>query len=154
MIDKTTVETLVNEAISNKPELFSGSVLVKRGNIIFVFLDSDQAVLIEDCATVSKYVESHLNREKEDFELTVSSFGADQPLQKIRQYRKHLGKEVTVKTITKEIYKGKMIELDTDGITLELKPLKKKEIVKPLKLDFAIIAETRLILNFNQHKIE
>ena len=91
MIDKNKIEDLVAEAINTlekKDEVFVGAILVKPNNTIHVFIDSDTSVSIDDCVKVSKYVEKHLDRDEEDFELNVSSFGLDQALILPRQYIK------------------------------------------------------------------
>lgn len=49
---------------------------VSKDNDIMVFITREGgSVCIDDCVELSRYIESRLDREKEDFSLTVSSTG-------------------------------------------------------------------------------
>ena len=54
--------------------------------------------------SVSRNIEHNLDREKEDFELSVSSPGLDQPFVVPQQYLKNIGRKISA--ITKEKYKN------------------------------------------------
>lgn len=95
MIDKELIANKVAETIAGTDQ-FIVSIQVKPGNIIEIVLDSDTNMSIDDCVKVSRAVESSLDRENEDFELSVFSAGLSEPLQIERQYKKHLGKEIEV----------------------------------------------------------
>ena len=73
---------------------------------------------IDDCADLSRAIEEELDRETEDFELTVTSAGIGQPLKLPRQYKKLIGSpvEVVLKNGTKII--AKLHDADNDTITL------------------------------------
>ena len=43
---------------------------------------------------LSRYIESKLNREEEDYELEVGSAGIGQPVKVLQQYYIHIGQEV------------------------------------------------------------
>ena len=73
MISKDEVTQWVLEAIQDT-DLFITEVKVKKGNVIYVFLDGDHGVSVDACSKVSRYVENKLDRTKDDFELNVSSF--------------------------------------------------------------------------------
>ena len=70
---------------------------ISADNRISVFIDSLKGININDCAVLSRLLEDQLDREKEDFELTVSSAGLDQPFIVIEQYKKNIGKQIKVK---------------------------------------------------------
>ena len=57
-------------------------------------IDHAEGVWIEDCVELSRFIESKLNREEEDFELEVGSAGIGQPFKVLQQYKNHVGKEV------------------------------------------------------------
>lgn len=95
MIDKNVIRQLVEEKLAPS-ELFLVDVEVKAGNLIVVEIDSDEAVSIDDCAALSRYLEEHLDREKEDFELEVGSAGITSPFKVLRQYVKNIGNEVEI----------------------------------------------------------
>uniref|UniRef100_UPI003FEFCCEA ribosome assembly cofactor RimP n=1 Tax=Bacteroides eggerthii TaxID=28111 RepID=UPI003FEFCCEA len=65
-------------------------------DMIVVEIDHNEGVWIEDCVELSRYIESRLNREDEDYELEVGSAGIGQPFKVLQQYVNHIGKEVEV----------------------------------------------------------
>ena len=95
MIKRTYIQSLVLEHLQDTDK-FLVQVMVKPANKILVFIDSDTNVTIADCVSLSRFIESKLDRETEDFELSVSSSGLDQPLLILRQYIKNLNKLVEV----------------------------------------------------------
>lgn len=64
-----------------------------------IVLDGDQGVSIEVCALISRKVGYFLEQDEvieEEYNLQVSSPGADAPFTDIRQYYKNVGREVKV----------------------------------------------------------
>ena len=66
-----------------------------------VEIDHKDGVWIEDCVDLSRFIESRLNRDAEDFELEVGSAGIGQPFKVLQQYINHIGEEVEV--LTKDV---------------------------------------------------
>jgi ribosome maturation factor RimP len=54
-------------SILKEPTGSGVEVYVKPGNRILIFIDSDTSVLIDHCISLSRFIESHLDRDKEDF---------------------------------------------------------------------------------------
>ncbi len=77
-------------------DLFVVGVKVSPANEIELLIDSDTSVGIDSCVALSRAIEASLDREKEDFSLTVASAGIGQPLKVYRQYKKLIGKPVEV----------------------------------------------------------
>ncbi len=77
-------------------DMFLVEVAVSPANEIEVVLDGDANVGIDACVEASRAIEAVLDREQEDFELTVTSAGIGRPLKLPRQYVKLLGKSVEV----------------------------------------------------------
>lgn len=98
MIEKYVVEKLVAEWLEGK-EYFMTDLTVGADARIVVEIDHADGVWIEDCVDLSRYIESHLDRDAEDFELEVGSAGIGQPFKVHRQYEIHLGDEVEVLTL-------------------------------------------------------
>ncbi|MFA7117077.1 MAG: hypothetical protein WC140_07620 [Bacteroidales bacterium] len=73
MIAKETIENILKDyLIENKLELVS--IKINQANNIKVFFTAlDRNIDIQDCSTMSKFIEKHLDRDKEDFSLTISS---------------------------------------------------------------------------------
>ena len=66
------------------------------GNEIELTIDSDTSVGIDACVALSRAVEADLDRDAEDFSLTVTSAGIGSELRTLRQYRKLVGRPVEV----------------------------------------------------------
>lgn len=109
-----------------------GFFLVKAevigANRIEVEVDHDsEPVDIDTIVALTKHIEAGLDREKEDFELEVSSAGLTTPLVGVRRYRKFIGKELEVllKKGVKE--KGVLVSADEEGFVLEVIRMEKPE---------------------------
>ena len=104
MIEKNVVKKLVEEWLQDK-EYFLVSVEISPDNRIVVVIDHADGVWIEDCVALSRYIEEHLSRDEEDYELEVGSAGLGQPFKVPQQYINFVGKEVEV--------------LDADGVKVK-----------------------------------
>jgi len=119
MIDKLAVTKIVEDFLSSSDN-YLVSVEVKPDNTIVITIDNDQSVSIDDCIALSSYVESKLDREKEDYALEVSSAGLGQAFKIQRQYRKHVGKEIEVLTRSGNKYIGILKAVDEEKIVLTI----------------------------------
>ena len=79
-----------------KNDLFLVDIIISNDNDIEITIDSLNGITIDNCTDISRLVEANYNREEEDFSLTVTSAGLDQPLKVAKQYEKFTGKEVEV----------------------------------------------------------
>ncbi len=131
---------------------FLVEVKVKPVNIIYVFIDSDTQVTIDDCVDLSKHIESQYDRDMEDFELNVSSAGLDQPFKLLRQYLKHIDKTVDVKLKDGKKIRGILVECNENNLIiqpLKTKKNRKKEGPDRLTISMADIKETKAVISFN-----
>ena len=128
---------------------FLVEVLIKPGNRVYVFIDGDHGVTIDDCVRVSRMLESNLDREVEDYELNVSSAGADQPLRMPRQYQKNIGRSLHIKLDEPNELRGKLLSTNDQGITILTEGDKKKKITpSEIYLDYISIVEAKVIISF------
>ena len=97
MIDKNVVKRLVEEWLAGK-EYFLVDVQVGTDDRIVVEIDHADGVWVDDCADLSRYIEDHLSRDEEDYELEVGSTGLGQPFKVPQQYVNNIGNEVEVLT--------------------------------------------------------
>src|SRR5690606_7824328 len=101
-------------------------LILGNDNSIIVEIDNDEGVDIDQCVALSRHIEAQLDRDSEDFELTVTSAGLTSPFKTIRQYRKYEGKEVEVLTRTGVKHNGILRSSDNEGfiltITRKVKP--------------------------------
>ena len=86
---KEKVEQLIAEGVEGT-DIFLVKLTVSSSNDINVLLDSDSGLTLSHCRSISRAIESSLDREDEDFSLTVSSAGVGEPLV-LRQYKKNVG---------------------------------------------------------------
>ena len=157
MIDKKTVIALAEERINELVKgLFIVDLEISSANDIKLFLDAEQSkVSIQDCVSVSRNIEHNLDREKEDFQLSVSSAGMDQPFKVHKQYVKNVGREVKVVLNEHGSQEGKLISVNENFIMLEqetkekIEGRKKKEvIVNKYEIPFSNIKQTKLVISF------
>jgi|WetSurMetagenome_2_1015567.scaffolds.fasta_scaffold686461_2 ribosome maturation factor RimP len=129
---------------------FLVEVAVKSGNRIALFIDGDQGILVGDCQELTRHIESKLDRDAEDYELTVSSAGADRPLMLPRQYRRHTGRELEVHTKDGKSLSGKLVSAGDEGIELETVPSKKEKKTERYNINYQEIKEARVKLSFKK----
>lgn len=149
MINKERIEKLVEAAIKElSTDVYVADIIVKSDNRIYVFLDSDTYVHIEDCIVISKHVENQIDRESEDFELNVSSYGATQPLKFSRQYIKNIGRNLEVLKQDDTEVIGEITAANDNGIVLLVTPKKKKETPISMELTYNEIKEAKIMISF------
>ena len=154
MIDKNVVKTLVDEWLQDK-EYFLVGIEISQDNKIVVEIDHADGVWIEDCVELSRYIEDHLNRDEEDFELEVGSAGLGQPFKVPQQYINFVGKEVEVLDADGKKVKGILKAVDgndfTVGVEEKVKVEGKKRPVKQ-EVDYAFqmdkVKYTKYVISF------
>ena len=130
---------------------FVVDVKMSTNNIITIYFDKNEGVLVNDCLEISRHIHESFDRDVEDYELTVCSPGLTNPFKVKEQYIKHQGKEVSVKTIDGKRRSGILKRFNTK-LTLEV--LKKKKgshkdyLLKDIVIPFEEIEETKLKINF------
>lgn len=157
MISKSKVTELIDERIAELDNgLFVVSLSISSSNSILVELDKHEGgVSVKDCISVSRNIEHNLDREEEDFELSVTSAGLDKGLRVFPQYKKNIGREVDVKLVAGDEINGTMIDATPEQIivqtvrTEKLEGKKKKEtIVEDHVLPMDKIKETKIVISF------
>lgn len=126
MIDKNEIIRFVEEKLSESAN-YLVDVVIKPGNLIIVEIDNDEAVNIDDCVELSRYLESKLDRDAEDFELEVGSAGITSPFKVLRQYRKYTGKEVEILLKSGMKFTGILKSADENGIVVTIEKKIKPE---------------------------
>jgi ribosome maturation factor RimP len=128
---------MVNEQIRNAIEQCASQVgthvvdVVVRGErnsmVIEVFVDSEGGITAETCAIVSREVETTLERNqlvRGHYRLEVSSPGIDTALKFPWQYKKHIGRQLHLRTHREnqlQDQEGKFVAMDESGVMLEFK---------------------------------
>jgi ribosome maturation factor RimP len=157
MISKSKVTELIDERIAELDNgLFVVSLSISSRNSILVELDKHEGgVSVKDCISVSRNIEHNLDREEEDFELSVTSAGLDKGLRVFPQYKKNIGREVDVKLVDGGEINGKMIDATPEQIVVQttrkekIEGKKKKEvIVEDHVLPMNKVKETKIVISF------
>lgn len=152
MIEKKDIESIIEGIVQNS-SIFLIEVKISKSNKISVYLDGDQGVPISECVQISRQIESMLDRDKEDFELEVSSVGLDKPLKLQRQYVKNIGRMVSLVTKEGLNVNGKLLSVNENSITIEKElPKKRKKEASPTEqianFEFSQLLEAKVIVSF------
>lgn len=156
MISEALVRKLAEERIAElEKDYFIVDVMVSSTNVIRVEIDGDKGVSINDCVSISRNIEHNLDRESEDFELTVSSAGMDQPFKILRQYQRYLNREVQLTTKEGKRLKGILLSANEEEVELEISSKekvegkKKKQIInRKVLVPMEQVKETRVVISF------
>jgi len=130
---KERIEALATEHIKDDSHFLVDIVISsKKGpSKILILLDGDEGVNIDDCAELSRSVGFQLEEQEvldSKYTLEVSSPGVDYPLKTIRQYKKNVGREVKITSVTDEEIKGVLKGVGEEVIVLDKKIKKGKKI--------------------------
>jgi len=134
------------EPLIEGTDIFIVNIKVKPINNIKVYLDADGGFSIEKCSAVNRKLYARIEAEQMfpagDFSLEVSSPGVDEPLTQVRQYKKNIGRKVTVTDNDNAEKTGVLKDVTEEQITLEIKPAKQKEALIIAQIPFSNIKKT------------
>ncbi|BBB93141.1 MAG TPA: ribosome maturation factor RimP [Methylomusa anaerophila] len=122
------VEKIVNDIIAGTGlEVVDVEYIKEREWYLRIFLDKEKGIELDDCQWVSERVEAKLDELdiiKERYYLEVSSPGLDRPLKKNRDYVRHKGDKVEIKTYEpvdgQKVLIGTLVDLIDDIITINI----------------------------------
>lgn len=126
MINKDTVRSIVEEWLDGK-EYFLVDIEISPNDRIVVEIDHADGVWIEDCVELSRFIEDHLSRYEEDYELEVGSAGLGQPFKVAQQYHCFVGKDVEVLDADGKKYKGVLKAVEGNDFTVTVQEKQKVE---------------------------
>ena len=135
---------------------FIVDITVSKDNDIVLTIESETGKIeLDDCVSLSRYFETLFDREVEDYSLTVSSAGLDQPFKVMKQYVKALGTKVEVSLKGGKKMIATLVEADETGITLKysvkeaVEGKKKKEMVEHVdRFDMEQVNSVRPFIEF------
>ncbi|MCD8266992.1 MAG: ribosome assembly cofactor RimP [Prevotellaceae bacterium] len=149
MIDREYLKTVVEEWL-RETDYFLVDLTVSEDNRIVVVIDCAEGVWIDDCASLSRHIEAHLDRDKEDFDLEVGSAGLGQPFKVPQQWQMHVGKTVITQLKDGRKLTGTLKRVGDDDFDMEVEVKVKPEGAKRAKKElqtltftFAEVASTR-----------
>ena len=127
---RNIIEKELENCLKNREDLFLIDMDIALDNSIKIIIDGDNGVTVEDCIYVSRSIEHNIDRDEHDFSLEVTSSGAVTPLSSIRQYIKNIGRILVVKTKDDLKYEAKLVNANSNQISLFWKQREKKLIGK------------------------
>lgn len=135
MIDRSVVKDIVEDWLKDK-EYFLVDIQISEDDHIVVEIDHADGVWIDDCVELSKYIESRLDRDEEDYELEVGSAGLGQPFKVPQQYKNYVGKQVEVEDSEGKKVRGVLKSVDDNDFVVAVSEKVKVEGKKrPVKMD-------------------
>ncbi len=154
MTFKEKLHSVLADCLAEKPSIFLIDLVVTDAFKVIVALDGDQGVALQDCIDVSKFIDSKLDREEQDYSLEVASVGVGSALKQVRQYKKNIGRTLIVKT-NAEIIEAELVDANDDFVILSWQarePKKigkgKETIQKELQLPYGDIKEAIVTVTF------
>lgn len=154
MMEKNNIQTLAEEFLKESSD-YLVDIHIAPGNLITVEIDNDQGVNIDNCIELSRFLESRMDRDVEDFELTVTSAGLTSPFKTTRQYKKYEGKEVEVLTKKGEKMKGVLQSSTDNDFTIAISKMvklegnkRKTEQIENITLAYDEVKYTKYIIRF------
>lgn len=134
-------------AATEANDAFLVEVELKPNNVIIVYADADTGLSIDQIKMINRKIEAELDRDVEDFNLTVSSPDLNKPLKIWRQYKKNVGRTLKVKFQDRQT-EGDLVEVNEEDITLSIPGKKKKDPATALTIAFADITEAKVGIKF------
>lgn len=145
-MDYAKIESAVESAATDN-DAFLVELELKPNNIIVAFVDSDNGLTIEQIKMINRQIESDLDRDVEDFNLTVSSPDLNRPLKTWRQYKKNVGRYLKV-NFNERQEEGMLMKVELNYLVLSVPNKKKSAPNTELEIQFADIAEAKVAIRF------
>ncbi len=149
MITKEEIISLA-EAHLEGSDNFIVDIRLSSTNKITVLIDNMKGIRIEDCVSMSRHIEHSLDREKQDFELMVSSPGLEMPFLITKQYFKNEGRNIEVVDKQGKKLTGILKNVTEGGFELEtaIKVKGKKSTPATISYNYDEIASARVSIKF------
>lgn len=155
MIQKEQLEQAVNQFIEGR-DLFLVGIDITADNDIDVIIESDKRdINLDDCVGMSEFIETKLNRDVEDFSLTVGSAGLSSPFRVARQYLKFIDQLIELTFSDGHRQKVTLCSVDEEQIQVSYERLvpvdgKKKKVRETVDeiLKFSDFKSAKAVINY------
>ena len=135
-MNASVIKDAINDEIVARG-CFIVDVSVSKDNDITLTIEKEEGTIeLDDCVSLSRFFETKFDREVEDYSLTVSSAGLDQPFKVLKQFEKAVGSKVEVSLKGGKKVVAVLEAADHESITLKytakeaVEGKKKKELVE------------------------
>ena len=119
------------------------------GQILRLYIDRSEGIVVDDCAVVSRQVGDLLDVEdavRGEYTLEVSSPGVDRPLFTLAQHRRFVGEAVQLRLRNlvngRRRIEGVLLEVQDDTLVVEVDG-------EPFEVPYAEVDRARLVTQFN-----
>ena len=127
MITKEALGEIITNYL-NANGLFLVDIEISKENDITITIERHEgSVKVEDCIAIDKIVSANFDRDVEDYSLTVTSAGLDQPFKVLDQYKKFVGSEVEIVMKKGGKLKGILSGYNEENIEVTTSKMVKKE---------------------------
>lgn len=134
------------EPLLDGTDIFIVNIKVKPTNNLKVYLDADSGFSVSMSSSINRKLYAAIEAAgmfpEGDFSLEVSSPGVDEPLNQVRQYKKNIGRKVTITDKEDKEVTGILKEVGEDHVLLEVKGKKAKDAVVSTEIPFINIKKT------------
>ncbi|MFY0643994.1 MAG: ribosome maturation factor RimP [Bacteroidia bacterium] len=152
---KDTILTIVQRELKESPFFLVGSTANQDGTSIRIFIDGIDGVGIKFCARLSRTISAELDEmelDTERFRFEISSPGADNPLVDIRQYHKHIGRELNIALKDGNETDGVLLKVEENELEVEKLIDQKKNIKQIINIDYENIESSKVKISFKRIK--
>ena len=126
MINKETIQTLTEEWLKDN-DYFLVDINFGADDRIVIEIDHADGVWIEDCASLSRFLQEQLGDELGDYELEVGSAGLGQPFKVAQQYVNHIGDTIEVLDLDGKKVQGVLKSVEGTNFTITTQEKQKQE---------------------------
>ena len=99
--------------------LFVVSIEISKDNDVDVTIDADERdITLDDCVAMTGYIQEKVDRDVEDYSLTIGSAGLSSPFKVPRQYKKFVGSEIQITRLGGERVKATLLAADDSGVDI------------------------------------
>lgn len=104
-------------------DFYDDELVSENGRKIYrVYVSKQGGVSLDDCAKLSEILSPILDIESPvstEYNLEVSSTGLERKLSKLKHFEKSIGELVSISTISKEKFQGKLVSVKDELLTLQ-----------------------------------
>jgi ribosome maturation factor RimP len=97
-----------------------------KHGVLRLYIDKEGGVNVDDCSSVSHQISALIDVEdpvRGQFNLEISSPGADRPLRRLKDFQRFTGSLVKLKTVMplegQRNFKGRLLEASEDTVVIE-----------------------------------
>ena len=135
---KELITGIIEEELKETDSFLVGVDSNQAETSIRFFIDGIEGVSIQLCSQLSRKISRILDEEYTDdqpIRYEISSPGAEEPLVDLRQFHKHVGREIEVELNDNEIIQGELTHVLDDAIKLTIAVFKHKTEEKTIVFD-------------------